>query len=435
MNDAREAGWLLAQARAQAQAGRMAEAERAYAAALTQAPEAVEALNFLAACAQARGQSTQAMTLLQRSLAVADDNAETHANLARVHAARGEFDVALVAFDRAVTLEPDYVVAWLERGRVLEQRGQTRAAVTSYLHAITQAQSHGQWLSEDSTPPALRALVLHAIGYAWEGRRALFATVLDRLRERYGAGEITRIEHGLRCYFGEAQAHYPDPRQQPTFFYVPGLPPQPYLSRALLPWIEELEARTPDVRAELDAVLAAQQPLESFLRHHTAAETAAYLGGGANAQWNAYFFYRHGERYEAHCASCPRTAALLDSVPLARIREHAPEALFSVLSPGAHILPHRGVTNARLVAHLPLIVPRDCALRVGAEEHVWQEGRAVVFDDTYEHEAWNRSEHTRVVLILDVWNPHLREGERAAFAELIALLGDFNREAGIGERE
>ena len=76
-----------------------------------------------------------------------------------------------------------------------------------------------------------------------------------------------------------------------------------------------------------------------------------------------------------------------------------------MFTPGTHLLPHRGVTNTRVVAHLPLIVPPDCALRVGGEEHAWQEGRVVVFDDTYEHEAWNRSDQVRVVLIFDLWNP------------------------------
>ena len=113
------------------------------------------------------------------------------------------------------------------------------------------------------------------------------------------------------------------------------------------------------------------------------------------------------------------------------IRDHAPETLFSVLRPGTHILPHRGVTNTRLVTHLPLIVPPDCALRVGGETHVWQPDQCVTFDDTFEHEAWNRSDETRVVLILDSWNPDLSEVERAAVTDLVAAIGDFNAHAAI----
>jgi len=110
------------------------------------------------------------------------------------------------------------------------------------------------------------------------------------------------------------------------------------------------------------------------------------------------------------------------------VREHGPEVLFSVFTPGTHLLPHRGVTNTRLVGHLPLMVPEDCALKVGGELHQWQEGQVVIFDDTYEHEAWNRSDKTRVVMIFDIWNPHLSEAERAAVTDLIPAMGDF-REA------
>jgi aspartate beta-hydroxylase len=99
--------------------------------------------------------------------------------------------------------------------------------------------------------------------------------------------------------------------------------------------------------------------------------------------------------------------------------------LFSVFTAGTHLLPHRGVTNTRIVGHLPLIIPEDCALAVGGEIHVWQKGRVVMFDDTYEHEAWNRSRRTRVVLIFDVWNPYLTEAERAACKDLIEAIGDL----------
>jgi aspartate beta-hydroxylase len=115
----------------------------------------------------------------------------------------------------------------------------------------------------------------------------------------------------------------------------------------------------------------------------------------------------------------------LEALPLGRIREHGPEVLFSVFTAGTHLLPHRGVTNIRSVAHLPLIIPRDCALQVGGEIHEWKRGEVVVFDDTFEHEAWNRSDQVRVVLIFDVWNPHLTDVEREAMRELVAAIGDF----------
>ena len=118
-------------------------------------------------------------------------------------------------------------------------------------------------------------------------------------------------------------------------------------------------------------------------------------------------------------------------MPLLHIPGHGPEALFSVLRPGTHIPPHTGVINGRLTVHLPLVVPPDCgALAVAQQPRGWEEGRCLVFDDSYVHEAWNQSAHTRVVLIFDVWNPALSPAECEALSIGIAALGDFNREHG-----
>ena len=132
-------------------------------------------------------------------------------------------------------------------------------------------------------------------------------------------------------------------------------------------------------------------------------------------------------RREQNHEKCPETSRILETAPLCRIPGNAPEVLFSVFTAGTHLLPHRGVTNTRLVAHLPLIVPADCALRVGGELHSWEEGRIVIFDDSYEHEAWNRSDKTRVVLIFDIWNPYLTELECAAVTDITSALGEMQR--------
>ncbi|UXI68306.1 aspartyl/asparaginyl beta-hydroxylase domain-containing protein [Tahibacter amnicola] len=174
-------------------------------------------------------------------------------------------------------------------------------------------------------------------------------------------------------------------------------------------------------------MLAQDEGFEPFLHFDSPAQAETYLRGERGTPaWNAFFFYRHGARNDANAARAPHTMAVLDSLPVVRIRGHAPETLFSVLTPGSHILPHCGVTNTRLVVHLPLIVPPGCALRVGGLDHAWQEGKVVVFDDTYEHEAWNRSDSTRVVMILDTWHPDLTDVERAAITDLVGVIGDFN---------
>jgi aspartate beta-hydroxylase len=146
---------------------------------------------------------------------------------------------------------------------------------------------------------------------------------------------------------------------------------------------------------------------------------------GAAPRWTGFYLYRHGARREENCRRCPATMAALDELPLSHVPEHGPEVLFSFFAPGTHLLPHQGVTNARVVGHLPLRVPPQCALRVGGELHEWREGEVVVFDDTFEHEAWNRSAATRVVLIFDLWHPELTEIERAALSDLVVTIGDM----------
>ena len=91
----------------------------------------------------------------------------------------------------------------------------------------------------------------------------------------------------------------------------------------------------------------------------------------------------------------------------------APTAMFSILDARTRIPPHTWVTNTRATVHLPLVVPDGCGFRVGGDVRHWRVGEAWAFDDTIEHEAWNRGDRPRAILIVDVWNPLLSEAERA----------------------
>ena len=84
------------------------------------------------------------------------------------------------------------------------------------------------------------------------------------------------------------------------------------------------------------------------------------------------------------------------------------ESTFSALGGGAHLKPHCGSTNCRLTAHLPLLVPEGgSSIRVGEETRHYEEGKLMIFDDSYEHEVWQRgaADSTRVVLLIRFWHP------------------------------
>jgi aspartyl/asparaginyl beta-hydroxylase (cupin superfamily) len=132
-----------------------------------------------------------------------------------------------------------------------------------------------------------------------------------------------------------------------------------------------------------------------------------------------------GELIEENAAKCPRTMKVLQNAPQPDQPGRTPASMFSLLKPKTRIPPHNGVTNVRLVTHLPLIIPESCRFRVGNDVRQWVPGRAWVFDDTIEHEAWNDSDKLRVVLIFDIWHPDLTAAERALVTALTAGINAF----------
>ena len=423
----------LETARRLADGGRILEAEQAFLEILRESPREVDALNFVAIVAHERGRYAQALALLERARGVNPDDPVTLTNLGTTHAALGRFDQAIEAQRAALKGAPDLYLARLRLGEALEQSGRTIDALANYFGAIFTAQGAGQWLSDATTMPGLRPLVQHAMRTVAAGRRRLFSGLLEPLRAKYGAPALARVEKCLAVYLTELPANFPDPAQQPKFLYFPDLPTKRFYERELFPWYDALESRASAIRDEMLAVLAEDSGFEPFLGHFDDQQLEGHLANasGGKPVWNAFFFYRHGERFEANHARCPQTSAALDGVPLCFVRDHSPETCYSVLTAGSHILPHHGVTNTRLVTHLALIVPEDCALVVGGESHGWDEGRCFTFDDTFEHEAWNRSAKTRVVMLMDVWNPYLTDVEREALQALVVAIGDFNLEAGL----
>jgi beta-hydroxylase len=171
----------------------------------------------------------------------------------------------------------------------------------------------------------------------------------------------------------------------------------PFLSTNTFPWIADMEAGFPAIRKELDEVLAHQADLPNFQDISTDQATIT-----DDDRWKTYFFYGYGFKSEANCTRCPETTRLIESVPGMKT------AFFSILAPHKHIPPHCGPWKGVLRYHLALMVPEPtekCGIRVDTEIAHWTEGKSLLFDDSYEHEAWNDTDGTRVVLFMDVVRP------------------------------
>ncbi|MFL6722976.1 MAG: aspartyl/asparaginyl beta-hydroxylase domain-containing protein, partial [Sphingomicrobium sp.] len=210
--------------------------------------------------------------------------------------------------------------------------------------------------------------------------------------------------------------------QQPTSFYFPGLPQRSFYEREEFDWAPALEERTGTIKAELEALLRSQaEQFEPYIGADAdrSGGTApnAHLAG--DASWSAFHLLKGGVPVEGHAERFPETLATLQLAPLPRVADRSPMALFSLLKPGAHIRPHHGSFNFRLICHLPLIVPSDCTLRVGNQQRQWREGELLIFDDSMEHEAWNRSNQQRIILLFEVWRPEIGEADREALRVLL----------------
>jgi aspartate beta-hydroxylase len=313
-------------------------------------------------------------------------------------------------------------------GRARHAAGDRNGALRAWYQAVMRAQRAGLWIDAGTTPPQLLQDVLLAIAQLRDGQRELLFASYDELRQREGNAAVQRVDRAVEVYLREVEARPADPRQRPRFFYFPGLPEGPYHNPSLQPWAQSLREAYPAIRGEALARAGENASLSDYLDIKSGDSIEQYLrGADVHPAWEAFFFYRRGRRFDENHARCPLTSHVLESIELCRIADHAPEICYSVLRPGTHILPHFGVTNTRVVLHLPLLVPENCALHViGNEPHAWKEGELVMFDDTYEHEAWNRSAATRIVLLMDCWNPYLTTVEKQALSQLIETIGGLN---------
>jgi aspartate beta-hydroxylase len=177
----------------------------------------------------------------------------------------------------------------------------------------------------------------------------------------------------------------------------PGLASRPWHNPREFPVAHYLESHYPDVRDEILALDPA--------RFHGESERIRRTGN-----WDVLFFYERGRRHDDVCLACPVTTLGIEAYPT--VRTLAGLSYVSRMKGQTHISPHRGPTNLRLRCHLGIAVPEgDCAIRVGDETRSWEEGRCLVFDDHFEHEAWNHTDQDRIVLIVDVWHPDLSDAE------------------------
>jgi len=398
--------------------GQAQAAERMLQQAEAEAPAHPLVQNMVAGRMLRAGNLMGAKALLEQAVGGDPANPMLWLNLAGALRGLGHADAEMAALDKLFEIEPFNVRALLQKASLLEIRKDSRAAAATYRTAL-------RIIPEGfEPPPQMRGILQHAKDAVAANDRALEVFVEERLhglRERYADQRLDRFEGCLATLLRKRRIY----AQQPTFMYFPRLAPIEFYDRKDFPWLDSIEAATDDIREELLNVLSdGPETLTPYVSHPEG--TAGRFAELNNSRrWGIYYLWREGVADNANLARCPRTAAALEAWPQCDVPGYSPSAVFSILDAKTRIPPHSGVSNTRLLVHLPLIVPPGCGFRVGAEVREWVPGKAFVFDDTMEHEAWNDSDLPRAVMIFDIWNPSLSAAERDMVRMLTVAVGEF----------
>lgn len=366
-----------------------------------------------------RGDARGAIAMLLE--AERSNPADLHVKLHLALAQRvlGDFPAALRALDAALAIDPYFFLALLSKGAVLERMGRMRFAAQTYQSALKIAPR------PENTAPSLDAPIRRAREVVAAEAVALAEYLREQvegLRMSHAGEPLARFDECLEVCAGTKRVY----NAEPALLHVPRLPGIPFFDRDLFPWLPRLEAATVTIRAELVALLEAGMPgFAPYIAYSPGTPVNQWSELNHSRLWSSLWLWRDGVRQVEAMDRCPRTTGVLAEMPLADLPGFAPTALFSALAPRTRIPPHTGSTNARLVVHLPLVLPGPSGFRVGNDTRAWRMGEAWVFDDTIEHEAWNDADETRVILIFDIWNPLLSQAERELISAMIKARSDW----------
>ena len=364
------------------QCGEFAEAGDHLKAFLRLAPDDLDAKLTLALAQEQAGQEAAALKTLSEILDVDPAHGLAAFHLGGLYAGLGEMDLAALFFQKAFKLKPGLVRA-------------AERASASRLIRVRSARG--------------RAVVSNHV-------KAMHRQAVGRAQARHPDADLSRIARGIWCRAHFEPFVYDQEGQEPFGFYVPGLGERAWYERDEFDWVKALEAETAVIRREAERGLREMALAKPYIAKNLD-KIDLWKALAGSLDWSAVHFYNSGQPDLKVLELFPKTAAILERLPLFRLDGRPLEALFSILQPDTRIPPHFGMSNTQLTVHLPLVVPAACSLTVNGERRPTEAGKCLLFDDSYSHEAENQSREVRVVLIFEIAHPELSEPELRAVEE------------------
>ncbi|MFQ5533432.1 MAG: aspartyl/asparaginyl beta-hydroxylase domain-containing protein [Sphingomonadales bacterium] len=378
-------------------------------------PEAFGAAEYLSSWAMHNGEFAEAAAYLEAVIASGSFSQMTEMNLGRAHEAQGQWEKAAQVYRDTLHRKIQNPAALLRLSHVYAQLGNLDKAAKAYSLGGEMGDPYTKSFDKPGTTDETRRLIFEADERLKRVLTDLHNQAVDATQAEYPGEEISRIREAIWVDAQTEPFEYRDPQQKPWNFYVPGLEPRAYFEREDFPWIADVEASFEAIKTEMEASLSIDDDTIPYIRDNigTTSEAAPLTD---SRLWTVLHLYFQGKTNDEALRKFPSIVKMLEKVPLAMVGTVPQEVFFSILQPGGHIVPHFGVSNHWLTVHLPLLAPGNGGMRSGPVTRPWEEGKCLIFDDSFDHEAWNNADSKRIVLIMGIWHPDLSEAERGALS-------------------
>ncbi len=333
--------------------------------------------------------------------------------LALAHHGQGKSTNMLEALDQVLEQQPQNLRALVMKGDGLWDIGDPRGAVTFYKR-ITQLVTDTSQFA-----PNVAKEITRIQARVKQHSKDVKTHLLDHLQSD---GSEPRFQHALDLLFEKRQRFL----QEPRAFYFPELPARQFYDPQDFNWTKALISAQDRIIAEFKELRSEPELFAPYI--HASGNTPVNPDHPLlnSSDWSAMYIMKDGELNKPIADRMPSVLNALADAPLERVEKRGPTVLVSKLAPGSKIGAHKGFLNTRLTCHLPLIIPEDCGIRVGNETRNWTPGEMLIFNDTIDHEAWNKSSSDRYVLIFFVWRPELSEKERSLVKSLLEGIDTYS---------
>lgn len=389
---------------------------------LTEHPTDVYCLSVVANDDFSKGNLDSAKNHLLNALEIEPNELNLNRNLGLLYNRQGEFKASVEVFIRAIEHNFEHQEILLDvllMGISLDKILPELSVRLINLVFKSSPALHTAYMNNEELPLIVEASQI-ANGIVRDYKYVHQKKALEVISLGFEEKEKQRLYEFLDVFHGFKQPVSKHKMQNPTYHVFPDLEAKPFYQTNQFDWVANLENSWQEIKQELVSIYKRDSDVKPYIDGVlTGVEGLDSLADSLD--WSSVHLIKAGQYNQDLLDKCPITRDIIQKIPLPLLDGNAPEAFLSVLKPGAEIKPHYGLSNIKLTVHLGLEIPDGCAIRVGDETQTWENGKVLIFDDTFEHEAWNRSNSERMVFILEIWHPDLTVLEKQGIQKVMEL--------------